>query len=112
NNSSGAKVGRLTPTGQVTEFALSRFDAAGGITAGPDGNLWFTTRAGQSIGRITPAGTITEFPIPLVPPIDPFSNLFYPGMITAGPDGNQWSTAALAHAIGRITPTGAFTTFA
>ena len=33
-----------------------------GITAGPDGNLWFT-EAAATIGRITPAGTVTEFPL-------------------------------------------------
>ena len=38
------------------------------LTAGPDGNLWFTTVAftdRNKIGRITPSGQITEFPIPL-----------------------------------------------
>ena len=32
-----------------------------GITAGPDGNLWFTEGDGDRIGRITPAGVVTEF---------------------------------------------------
>ena len=31
------------------------------ITAGPDGNLWFTEYYGGRIGRITRAGVITEF---------------------------------------------------
>ena len=31
------------------------------ITAGPDGNLWFTENVGNRIGRITPAGVVTEF---------------------------------------------------
>src|SRR5262249_24995658 len=54
-----------------------------GITAGPDGNLWFTESVGK-IGRITPAGTITEFPIPTAGSA--------PYRITAGPDGNLWFT--------------------
>ena len=29
-----------------------------GITAGPDGNLWFTEQAGNKIGRITPTGIV------------------------------------------------------
>src|SRR5262245_24265924 len=29
-----------------------------GIAVGPDGNLWFTERAGDKIGRITPTGVI------------------------------------------------------
>ena len=36
----------------------------GGITAGPDGALWFTEQTANKIGRITTAGVITEFPIP------------------------------------------------
>ena len=35
-----------------------------GITAGPDGALWFTEYWGNKIGRITTAGVITEFPVP------------------------------------------------
>src|SRR5262245_56858922 len=35
-----------------------------GITAGPDGNLWFTENTGNKIGRITPTGTVHEFPVP------------------------------------------------
>ena len=31
------------------------------ITAGPDGNLWFTEFDGNRIGRITPLGVVTEF---------------------------------------------------
>src|SRR5260370_37288280 len=48
----------------ITEFPLLSNDSGpSGITAGPDGNLWFT-QAGGKIGRITPAGNITEFPLP------------------------------------------------
>ena len=42
----------------------------GDLTAGPDGNLWFTesTQSGPgAIARITTAGTITQFPLPAVP---------------------------------------------
>src|SRR5690242_12541768 len=34
------------------------------ITAGPDGNLWFTEPDASNIGRITTAGAITTFPTP------------------------------------------------
>jgi virginiamycin B lyase len=66
-----------------------------GITAGPDGNLWFTLRLGNTIGRITPAGVSTEFAIPT-------ANSRSEG-ITAGPDGNVWFAETLASKIGRIT---------
>src|SRR5260370_8198537 len=35
-----------------------------GITAGHDGNLWFTEYDTNQIGRITSAGLVTEFPLP------------------------------------------------
>ena len=43
------KVGRITPAGQVTEFAVPSPDngpsrgAGSAITAGPDGNVWFAS---------------------------------------------------------------------
>src|SRR5260370_10898406 len=62
--------------GTVTEFPAG---GSFGITAGPDGNLWFTDE-GNKIGRITTAGIVTEFPIPTASS--------RPSGITAGPDGN------------------------
>jgi hypothetical protein len=57
--------------GVVTEFSLGPAQTIGplNITAGPDGNLWFTSRTGGSavaniIGRITPTGEITRFSVP------------------------------------------------
>src|SRR5262249_11093464 len=67
-----------------------------GITAGPDGNLWFTELSGNNIGRITPAGVITEFPLQTAG-VQPWG-------ITAGPDGNIWFTEG-AGRIGKITTT-------
>jgi hypothetical protein len=37
-----------------------------GITAGPEGNLWFTNYGGGSIGRITPTGTVLNFADPSI----------------------------------------------
>src|ERR1035438_7398253 len=72
-----------------------------GITAGPDGNVWFTEYRAGKIGRITPAGVITEFSIP---------SGGNPQDIRLGPDGNLWFTDALAK-IGKITPAGVITEF-
>jgi virginiamycin B lyase len=94
----------------ITEFPLpgpQRNPA--GITAGPDGALWFTEQgsglgAGDArIGRITTAGAVTEFAIP--------STFGLTGRIAAGPDGALWYTAILPPRIGRITTTGAVTEF-
>jgi streptogramin lyase len=68
-----------------------------GITAGPDGNLWFTEE--NAIGRITPQGQITEY------------HLLYGCLsnITVGPDGNLWATERCTSAVDRITPQGVIT---
>ncbi len=57
---------------QIDEFPASPppigpNDAGGGITVGPDKNIWFANYSRQSIGRITPdvgniAATVVEFP--------------------------------------------------
>src|SRR5262245_47491322 len=74
------------------------------ITAGPDGNLWFTASQTR-IGRITPTGTITTF-------TDPENEVDNPAGITAGPDGNLWFTSLANDRIGRIDPDdGTITTF-
>src|SRR5882757_2016183 len=72
-------------TSDITEFRLPTADSTPeGITAGPDGNLWFAEQAGR-IGRITPAGVVTEFSNGITADSRPFA-------ITAGPDGNLWFT--------------------
>jgi streptogramin lyase len=69
-----------------------------GITAGPDGNLWFTESASNKIGMINPTTmAITEFTIPTAN-AQPYD-------IAAGPDGNLWFTEYAGNKIGRINPT-------
>jgi virginiamycin B lyase len=118
-----SKIGRMTLTGQVSEFSLPSHQYPAGahpikapassgpnqplaITAGADGNLWFTELGpavvGASIGRITTTGKITEFLLP--------STTTLPSSITAGPDGNLWFTETGTRngpsKIGVITPQG------
>jgi streptogramin lyase len=70
--------------GTIQEFSVPTTNGfPSEITAGPDGNIWFTEFYGDKIGRITPSGTVTEFPIPTAR-----SNP--PDYITSGPDGNLW----------------------
>jgi streptogramin lyase len=84
------------PVGAFSEFPIPTANSEPvGITAGPDGNVWFTELAANKIGRITPGGTISEFPIPTGG---------RPGRIAAGPDGNLWFTAKLGNKIGRFDP--------
>ncbi len=100
-------IGRITPSGTITEFTSGVSGPAEGITLGPDGNLWFTEPRQEKIGRITPSGTITEFSVP--------SGLLTsakPAQIAAGRDGNLWFTISSGQGgIGRITPTGTITEF-
>ena len=107
-----AVIGEINPTTHaVTEFALPTTGTTKGnhvtnngpspyaITAGPDGNLWFTEQGTSKIGMINPAThVITEFPTPTSTP-NPYA-------ITAGPDGNLWFTEdgnANGYPIGRST---------
>jgi streptogramin lyase len=95
------RIGEINPTThEVKEFELPSPDSgqqgAFGITAGPDGNIWFTELYGNRIGRITPSGEITEFPVPTASS-EPIS-------ITKGPDGNLWFAEQDAEKIGRINP--------
>ncbi len=96
-----------TPAGQVTEFAagIVRGSVPYGITAGPDGNTWFTEAEGNRIGRITPSGVVTEFAAGITASSEPRG-------ITAGPDGNVWFTEYYGDRIGRITPQGVVSEFA
>lgn len=91
-----------TPPDDIIEYVVPT-PASGplGITAGPDGNLWFTETAGNKIGRITPDGAITEFPLT--------GSASYPSSITTGSDGNLWFAGG--RGIGRITPAGAVTDY-
>jgi virginiamycin B lyase len=107
-----SRIARITTDGRVTEFPTPTRDAGpGAITAGPDGNAWFTEStpgAGAAIGRITPGGSITEFPVrPL-----PYGDTTIPadvGPIVAGADNRLWFTTGLG--VGSITTTGDIVTF-
>jgi streptogramin lyase len=74
-----------------------------GLTAGPNGDIWFTDRVNDKIVRITRSGNVTLYNLP------PFGQLT--GSITAGPDGNIWATKAFSGRILRITPEGVVTEF-
>jgi streptogramin lyase len=112
-------IGRITPSGSATEFpvpavgTIVSLDGAGlHITAGPDGNLWYTEIGVDKIARLNPSGDVTEFPIP--------TTGGNPGSITSGPDGNLWFTEDVQSlppasfrlgSIGRITTSGVVTEF-
>jgi streptogramin lyase len=71
-----------------------------GITAGPDGNLWFAEYLGSRVGRITLDGQVTDWSTG-----SGISNTARPWGIVAGPDGNLWYAAERNGKIGRMSPT-------
>jgi virginiamycin B lyase len=106
---SGNRIGRITPAGNITEFPLpTQASLPSGITTGPDHNLWFTEPGNAKVGRITPTGTITEFVLPSNK-TDVFSD------ITAGPDGALWFIDPAGNggngSIGQITTQGVIKEF-
>jgi len=97
----GREVGRVTPTGQITEFPVpvDPYDPyILAIVSGPDGALWFSVQD-NGVYRMTTDGVIT--------------NHYTMGSngdgMTVGPDGNLW--AAGRNVISRITPAGGVTDF-
>jgi hypothetical protein len=78
-------------------FTLLLSPYPSGITAGPDGNLWFTLNSYNQLGKINPTThEIAQFSLPL--------GGNRPVEITAGPDGNVWFTQAESNQIGMINP--------
>lgn len=79
------------PANLLPDVALS------GITAGPDGALWFGSSSGVS--RIATNGAVTDFGGGGV------------NAITTGPDGALWFTQSPALGIGRMTTSGRVTIY-
>jgi streptogramin lyase len=89
-------IGKVTVTGDITEYPFAGTSDPGGITAGSDGALWFLSqyRGADKIGRMTTDGSVTEYTLSTT---DTFGR-----NITSGPDGYLWF--AVGDAIGRFTP--------
>lgn len=99
--STGGHIGRLTTSGQLTEFPIpTPYNKPYAITTGADGNVWFT-EDGSKIGKVTPAGVITEYTMP--------TQQGLADDIAPGPDGNVWFPESLSDKIASITPAGVIT---
>ena len=96
------------PVGLIREIRIH--SNVSDITAGPEGDLWFTTNLRQNaIGRIAPGGKVMKF--------KPLAKGVEPGGIVTGPDGNVWFTydrngfGFSGGGVGRISPKGGVTLF-
>jgi streptogramin lyase len=107
-------IGKITTSGVETDYPLTIPAGQSGsydpsplyITAGPDGNLWFTLASSTDkigIGKITTAGKITMYPLPR-------KNVL-PYGITAGPGGKLWFTESAVGDIASITTSGVVTEY-
>jgi streptogramin lyase len=84
-----------------TQYPVTSY--TNGITAGPDGAMWFTEGPANQIGRISLSGSIKEYPL-----LTPTAN---PSHIVTGPDGALWFTEPGAWKIGRISTSGVIVEF-
>jgi virginiamycin B lyase len=90
------KIGRMTTSGALTEFALPSGRTPNSIRSAPDGTLWFTESSAGRIGHLTTGGAITEYLVPgacLAGYSCPTSPR--PQSITAGGDGALWFTETI-----------------
>jgi virginiamycin B lyase len=103
-NALPGQIGRITTTGEVTNYPIPSNGHPVTIAAGADGALWFTESPGNRIGRIDPyTGVVTEKTVPT------FQSA--PWELTSGPDGALWFTEINANKIGRITTDGDISEF-
>jgi len=97
-------IGRITPSGTITEFPITKAGCPTRVALGSDQNIWFALGCSNGyIGRITTSGLITTYAIPTVHG--------GPNGITSGPDGRLWFTEQNVDKIGATTTTGSFTEY-
>ncbi len=100
-------IGTISSTGTITFFQPKTKFPIGYLTAGPDGNMWFTEYSDQVVGKITPAGQVTEYTFDSSQ-IDPHDSM---SRLAVGSNGNLWFTLQEGSQIGEVTPDGTLTLF-
>lgn len=95
----------------IDEFPLPAGSNPGGITAGPDGALWFLAEGTNKVHRMTTAGVLDPpagFPVTITGSNTSLTTL---DQLTVGPDGALWFTEPRDNQIGRLTTSGAITEY-
>lgn len=106
-------IGRITTSGEVTEFHHERVGNSfeytrGAMSVGPDGNLWFVGSTpgmvpAAAIDSVTTSGLVSEIP---------FSTKdSWPQAIAWGPDVDLWFASSAGGTIGHVSGTGQFTQY-
>jgi virginiamycin B lyase len=86
-------VGRFNPTTEQFTTFLTPGTGPQGITAGPNGSIWFTQILKDNIARIDSSDTITEGKV--VKGSDPFA-------VVVAPNGDPWYTMHAANKIATL----------
>jgi streptogramin lyase len=86
-----AAIGKITPSGEITEYSSPIGGKPRWIIVGPDESLWFA--ATRAVGRVATDGALGAYELPEVL-----------GELATGPDGNVWFTygSGADAAIGRV----------
>ncbi|HEX5853552.1 MAG TPA: hypothetical protein VFY36_10715, partial [Solirubrobacteraceae bacterium] len=100
SDSGDGRVGKVTPSGGITEYPTGFGSWVTSVAKGADGNIWFTSAASFKVGKITPTGTVTEYAIP---------GSGNPNGMTAGTDGKLWFTTGTR--IVKVSTSGGFTEY-
>jgi streptogramin lyase len=88
---------------EIIEYSLAAGSSPFGITAGSDGNIWFTESGSGKVGKITKTGATQEYA----------TGTSEPEGITAGSQGNTslWFVQHSGRTLGEITTSGASTEY-
>jgi streptogramin lyase len=95
-------VGRISPGGAVDEYTVSNTAESlgvGGLTRGPEGNMWFTEPAANRVERVTPTGHPEGFTVPTAGSL--------PTGIVSAPGGFLWVTMEGTGKVAKIDPNAA-----
>jgi len=92
------EIGRITPSGSVTEFPASKNTSPQVIVSGPDGNMWYAADDPNYIGKITTSGSVAEVKINWPKDAEGHTSIAF------AHDGSLWFTAG--QQIGKMTRTG------
>ncbi len=98
------KIGRITKTGAVTEYALPPGAVPSGMAVGMDKNFWITDSGRNKIVKMSPTGSVLKSYGRGI------TKKEFVQFIVAAPDGNlyfsQYADFTMPDAIGRITTKG------